>query len=78
MRNADMPAMPWSNAKETEFGPRGHSYQGLSKREYLAAMALPRIEISAHYDDYDAVAVKAAQMALATADAILAELEKTQ
>lgn len=84
MKNADMPAMPTRDAIE-DCGPDGSqgphmvevSYGGLTKREYLAAMALPRIDV--HIDDgkLDGVAQQAAKMAVETADALLAELEKT-
>jgi len=76
MRNADMPAMP---TEVVEYDRDGNlttrTDAGLTKREYLAALAMQGLLSS----DLKAEASPAhtAQAAAAFADALLAELEKT-
>lgn len=65
MRNADMPAMPVS-------GNAVHAH-GLTKREYIAAMAMQGMlsrEETGSWKDF-------ARGAVYAADALLAELERT-
>ena len=77
MKNGDMPAMPVfsdSGAVTTNYGFLSGEGMGLTKREYFAAMAMQGlmsadVEASLHQND-------CAKIAVAHADALLAELEE--
>lgn len=73
MRNADMPAMPNALAMPTNDGFL--STKGLSKREHFAALAFQGL-LSSCADKVQSP-YSMANDAVACADALLAELEKT-
>ena len=75
MRNADMPAMPLS-LNPGEFAADGMNVDGLTKREYFAAMAMQGLIASWGQHDVTDFGEIASDAVLA-ADALLAELEKT-
>jgi len=74
MSNADMPAMPVN-----EIHQAGTELGGLTKREYIAAMAMQGLLSGGKLDDFeiDAIAEYTALDAVIIADALLAELGKT-
>lgn len=71
MKNADMPAMPLT-LNPGEFAADGMNLDGLTKREYFAGLAMQGLCNSEHMRD----AATEAQLAVAMADALLAELGK--
>lgn len=79
MKNADKPAMPCEDIVERDekgnlYGPL-KSGLGLTKREYFAAMAMQGLSSS----EYSGCSPEQlAANAVINADALLAELEKTQ
>ena len=70
MKNADMPAMPLPLGTETE-----KWCQGLTKREIMAMHILSGL-LSDY--EFDVTRQIAAEIAVQQADALLAELEKSQ
>ena len=70
MRNADLPAMPLPLGTETE-----KWCQGLTKREIMAMHILSGL-LSDY--EFDVTRQMAAEIAVQQADALLAELEKSQ
>ena len=70
MKNADMPAMPLPLGTETE-----KWCQGLTKREMVAMHILGGL-LSDY--EFDVTRQMAAEIAVQQADALLAELEKSQ
>ena len=68
MKNADIPAMP-------QYGKFDDQSKGLTKREYLAAMAMQGI-LACGPHDCDERGI--AHDAIRQADALLIKLEKTQ
>lgn len=83
MKNADLPAMPvidWDikDGKAVQFT----SSEGLTKREHFAAMAMKGLlssdDSSICFYKSDSSAQHIAESAVAYADALLAELERTK
>jgi len=73
MKNADFPAMPIDIDGRGQFAPETHL--GLTKREYFAGLAMQGLASSAaEYSRF----YEMAKDALAMADALLAELERTK
>lgn len=70
MRNADLPAMPLPLGTETTKG-----CQGLTKREMMSMHILSGL-LSDY--EFDVTRQMAAEIAVQQADALLAELEKSQ
>jgi hypothetical protein len=81
IKNADLPAMPLTGDPYIDIqghGSRGGRYEdgmGLTKREHLAGLAMQGL--CAHSSDYHRPE-HLAQDAVMHADALLAELERTQ
>lgn len=71
MKNADMPAMP-----VVEFDDNVGSKDGLTKREYFAAMAMQGILSSVLEQGVDVGRDQVAIDSVRMADALLAELER--
>ena len=82
MNNSDMPAMPSKvsvnrdsgDVQPYQFGNDDFSTPGLTKREHFAAMAMMGVMSADMYCDVKAK--ECAKIAVANADALLAELEK--
>ena len=72
MKNADLPAMPIDIDGRGQFAPETHL--GLTKREYFAGLAMQAI-LSA--DDCTNIIDEIVNGAVGMADALLAELERT-
>lgn len=73
MSNRDEPAFPMVEQR----GEEGQRY-GLTKREYFAGLAMQGLCADPSYRVLISSAEHAAQNAVAIADAILAELERTE
>jgi len=74
-RNADKPASPTQTFEELRDGPVTLTEcDGLTKREYFAAMAMQGLIANAQPDDI--AETRTAWQAVNHADALLAELEK--
>ena len=73
MRNADMPAMPVELCGFGSYEPT--AYTGLTKREMMAMHILSGL-LSDY--EFDVTRQMAAEIAVQQADALLAELEKSQ
>lgn len=74
MNNGRQPAMPFSDKQQTEFGPRGNDYNGLTKREHFAALAMQGFCATGELDGvtYEQIA----NASINAADALLAALDK--
>ena len=78
MNNADMPAMPM-DVERADYAQQCRPFRGLTKREYIAAMAMQGMlsDLTAsEQEGYDVSRECVASHALAMADALLKELEK--
>lgn len=75
MKNGDMPAMPLPQSEYSENYTHG-KWDGLTKREYFAAMAMQGLLTCAM--DTGASISEFAEDSVVAADALLAELEKDQ
>jgi hypothetical protein len=78
MKNSDMPAMPvdgefWIDPAKPELGTE--TYEGLTKREHFAAMALQGLLTCTM--DTDCSIPELCADAVSAADALLKELERT-
>lgn len=81
MKNADMPAMPVVDdcGRPAMYGAEGVEALGLTKREMIAMHAMQGILAAGNADEFvvgDEVGF--AGFAVSCADALLAELERTQ
>lgn len=72
MNNADMPAMPLTE-NQIDRSERGNGYEGLTKREYFAGLAMQAVIAGRPNIDYD----EASDHAVNHADQLLIELERT-
>ena len=74
-KNADMPAMPLdAKAEKAIYEGHGHDYSGLTKREYMAGLAMQAF-ISTTSLDNPLEAEALASYAVHAADTLLARLE---
>jgi hypothetical protein len=76
VKNADMPAMPISEEETDRFNEGVLIYTGLTKREHFAAMAMQGILAGNVWNEVTMDSPESEAVRLA--DALLAELEKTQ
>jgi len=80
VKNSDMPAMPLNSDEHADGFMNRQSIAittaGLTKREHFAAMAMMGVMSADMYCDVKAK--ECAKIAVANADALLAELEKEQ
>jgi len=75
MNNSDMPAMPLTT-DQIDYSQRGFGYDGLTKREYFAGLAMQGVMSADVYAEMSKD--DCAKTAVANADALLAELEQEQ
>ena len=75
MNNADMPAMPLTT-DQIDYSQRGFGYDGLTKREHFAGLAMNRI-VAADKNGVMGPEITALS-AVRMADALLAALEQEQ
>ncbi len=77
MKNGDMPAMPGKFSEDVGGNvPVWHVASGLTKRELFAAMAMQGLLASPVYGPDPISFPETAPLAVAYADALIAELEK--